>query len=94
MRCQQCHASIKDGDLFCSRCGAKIQRVCSKCGGEIADGDLFCRKCGSPLSSCQSHSDEVLIDVAKSVAHRLNNALSIVLTNSQLSMKQVAQLTG
>lgn len=42
---------------------------------------------------CSQHiPEETLIDVAKAVAHLLNNTLSIVLTNSQLALHRTAGL--
>lgn len=67
--------------------------MCGQCGSVVADGDLFCRRCGASLKHLGSpgtRTEGTLISVAQAVAHRLNNALSIVLTNSQLVMHQVA----
>lgn len=61
---------------------------CQECYAPIDYGDSFCRKCGASLEAFPAS----LINVAKALAHRLNNALSIVLTNSQLAMGQVADL--
>jgi CheY-like chemotaxis protein len=55
---------------------------CQECYAPIDYGDSFCRKCGASLEALPAS----LINVAKALAHRLNNALSIVLTNSQLAM--------
>jgi CheY-like chemotaxis protein len=55
---------------------------CQECYAPIDYGDSFCRKCGASLEAFPAS----LINVAKALAHRLNNALSIVLTNSQLAM--------
>jgi CheY-like chemotaxis protein len=61
---------------------------CQECYAPIDYGDSFCRKCGASLEALPAS----LINVAKALAHRLNNALSIVLTNSQLAMGQIADL--
>jgi len=61
---------------------------CQECYAPIEYGDSFCRKCGASLEPFPAS----LISVAKALAHRLNNALSIVLTNSQLAMGRIADL--
>ena len=91
-KCEKCRADVNDSALFCPRCGAKVQRMCDECGSAVADGDLFCHKCGASLSHFHSVPKETLLNVAKAVAHRMNNALSIVLTNSQIVMSQIAEL--
>jgi len=53
---------------------------------------LFCPKCGVSLERSQFVSDGDLINVAEIVAHRINNALSIILTNSQVAERQMADL--
>jgi len=78
--------------LFCPKCGTKTQRICGQCGSKIDDGDLFCPKCGVSLERSQFVSDGDLINVAEIVAHRINNALSIILTNSQVAERQMADL--
>jgi len=91
-KCEKCRADVNDSALFCPRCGTKIQRMCDECGSVVADVDLFCYKCGASLSNFQSVPKETFLNVAKAVAHRMNNALSIVLTNSQIAMRQIAEL--
>ena len=96
-RCGECNAVMDDDALFCSKCGAKAQMACYQCGSAIADSDLFCRRCGTSLNSFQAIPEEALVNVAKSVAHRINNALSIILANSQLATRGTAnpsQMTG
>jgi uncharacterized membrane protein YvbJ len=56
--CPSCGAEIKDGALFCTGCGAKLEpspppaavpsvKVCTNCGSQLADGVLFCSTCGT-----------------------------------------------
>ncbi len=51
--CKKCNALIDEGDTFCRRCGAKVERIphCPSCGAEAAGDDVFCRKCGNQLRS-------------------------------------------
>ncbi len=63
---------------------------CQECYAPIDYGDSFCRKCGASLETLPAS----LINVSKALAHRLNNALSIVLTNSQLALGRIADLPG
>ena len=64
---------------------------CQKCGTLVEASDKFCSECGALLKQSQPIQEETLIKVANAVAHRLNNALSIILTNSQIA---AAQITG
>ena len=94
MKCQKCGTLMETGDTFCPKCGAAVQRVCSRCNSDVDVSDLFCRKCGAFLKQSQPIQEETLTNVAKAVAHRLNNALSIILTNSQIVAAQIAGRLG
>lgn len=87
-RCRNCSTLVNDGDYFCPKCGTGIQIVCEQCGATGESSDLICRKCGAPLT------EPDLISAARAFAHRLNNILSIALTNSQLSLDEAANLPG
>lgn len=91
-KCQKCQATVNADALFCPKCGTKLQKTCQKCGSKAADGDSFCHKCGVSLERSKSVPDRDLINVAAVVAHRINNALSIILTNSQVAERQIADL--
>lgn len=59
--CPNCGTELKDGALFCTACGTKIeapiaeekevpqttQKVCTNCGAALSDGSLFCSGCGT-----------------------------------------------
>lgn len=48
--CNNCGATLGDGQEFCPKCGtpknAPKKNVCGKCGAELQDGQEFCPKCG------------------------------------------------
>ena len=92
-KCHECHAAIYLDALFCPRCGAKVQRLCHQCGVIVGDSHLFCHKCGASLNHFQPIPMEALLKAAEAVAHRINNALSIVLTNSQLATRRITDLS-
>ena len=94
MKCQKCKTLMEDGDVFCPKCGAEVQKVCSRCKSGVDAGDLFCRKCGAFLKNPQPIQESTLVNVAQAVAHRLNNALSVILTNSQIAAAQAASVFG
>ena len=91
--CGKCHTAIHQDALFCPRCGARVLRLCHQCGIIVGDSDLFCHKCGTSLDHLQPIPVESLLKAAKAVAHRINNALSIVLTNSQLATRRITDLS-
>ncbi len=91
-KCGECHATIYNNASFCPKCGTKVQRTCDQCGSIVADSDLFCHRCGLSLGHSQSVPEGALTSVAKAVAHRINNALSIVLTNSQIAARRIVDL--
>lgn len=93
MRCRLCQSLLSEGDLFCPSCGARVQLICNRCGSNVKDEDLFCRKCGASLKDTKSFLDDPTINVAKAVAHRINNMLSAALTNSQLAKNQTRSIS-
>lgn len=49
-KCRNCGSSIKADDVFCSKCGTKVQSsvdTCSNCGFSFEDDAAFCPKCGT-----------------------------------------------
>lgn len=55
--CPRCQCQIIEGQIFCSRCGSRIESpvvaipVCANCGATVDRGGAFCWKCGVPLST-------------------------------------------
>lgn len=49
MHCAMCKAETKQGDRFCSACGAQLALICSTCGLAARPGDRFCAGCGTGL---------------------------------------------
>lgn len=57
--CARCGTSIADDELFCSKCGQKLNLpsqtvevradICSICGATLENGDLFCSACGKAV---------------------------------------------
>jgi hypothetical protein len=43
MNCPKCGNEMKDGDVFCGKCGFNVE--------EKSEKDCFCRYCGSKMSS-------------------------------------------
>jgi class 3 adenylate cyclase len=56
MKCSKCGHEATAGDIFCSRCGTKLETVCPKCGNKCREGDLFCSKCGTKLDVGATHA--------------------------------------
>ena len=57
--CPECGTELKEGDMFCSSCGATVEhiekaevgkRFCPKCGAELVEGVEFCSSCGARIS--------------------------------------------
>jgi hypothetical protein len=51
LRCKECGSPLEEGDLFCARCGAKVEKEarCPHCGAVLKEGDRFCRYCGAKV---------------------------------------------
>lgn len=56
MKCKKCGYQNEDGNLFCEKCGQKLNKssnekikICTKCGNENKSDHMFCTECGSPL---------------------------------------------
>ena len=49
--CPNCGENVKTNDIFCRKCGAKIERElsCPNCGESINTNDIFCGKCGEKI---------------------------------------------
>jgi len=48
--CKSCGAELRPEDVFCRKCGVKVEMlVCPSCGTIPREGDTFCRKCGVAL---------------------------------------------
>lgn len=55
--CLTCGVRPEADAIYCSNCGAFLERACPECGAEIAEaGAGFCAKCGIPLSQQASVS--------------------------------------
>ena len=50
--CPSCGHPVKDGALFCEKCGTKIPVIakCLNCGAELSEDAVFCSKCGTRRS--------------------------------------------
>ncbi|MGI8700767.1 MAG: zinc ribbon domain-containing protein [Nocardioidaceae bacterium] len=48
--CPSCRATNSAGAVFCSSCGAALNRVCPSCHRESDAQARFCPGCGAPLS--------------------------------------------
>lgn len=52
-KCPECMAELKEGDLFCGRCGREFQKVemphCPNCGVEVSPNAEVCSRCGCLL---------------------------------------------
>lgn len=49
--CLTCGVRPEADAIYCSNCGAFLDRACPECGAEIIEaGAAFCAKCGVPLS--------------------------------------------
>jgi cbb3-type cytochrome oxidase subunit 3 len=50
LACRSCGASLSLDDMFCRKCGVKVElAMCPSCGTKPVAGDAFCRKCGVAL---------------------------------------------
>ena len=52
-KCEKCSTELNPDDIFCPRCGARIERDirCPRCANKVKVDDAYCRKCGLPLRS-------------------------------------------
>jgi eukaryotic-like serine/threonine-protein kinase len=51
MLCSSCNHDNREGQRFCTKCGATLTLVCSSCGAGAEPNESFCGACGKPLSA-------------------------------------------
>lgn len=50
--CDTCGVRPEADAIYCSNCGAFLDRACPECGAEITEaGAAFCTRCGVPLTA-------------------------------------------
>lgn len=48
--CPSCGASLAADDMFCRKCGKRVEpAACASCGASLLPDDAFCPKCGAPV---------------------------------------------
>ena len=50
IKCQNCGAENRVGEVSCSRCNARFLYKCPRCQSGITGGDSSCQRCGQPLT--------------------------------------------
>jgi len=90
MKCTKCGHEASAGDVFCSRCGTKLETVCPECGNKTKEGDLFCSKCGTRLGESQSSTTEAGIPKLEDMHSQLQNLIPGALAEKYLSAEQQA----
>lgn len=48
--CPRCGAPLGSEDMFCGKCGLRIEYACPQCGAVLDASDAFCGKCGARLA--------------------------------------------
>jgi class 3 adenylate cyclase len=51
MLCSSCNHDNREGQRFCTKCGATLTLVCSSCGAGAEPNETFCGACGKPLAA-------------------------------------------
>jgi class 3 adenylate cyclase/ribosomal protein L40E len=62
MKCPNCQNDIREGAIFCGKCGAALSIVCPQCNSENPPDNNFCEKCGSAL---KEHQETPTIDYSE-----------------------------
>jgi hypothetical protein len=50
IKCPNCGAENRAGEVSCSHCNTRFQYKCPRCQSVITGGDLSCSRCGQPLN--------------------------------------------
>ncbi|HEX3622496.1 MAG TPA: adenylate/guanylate cyclase domain-containing protein [Acidimicrobiales bacterium] len=54
MTCDACGAQTRDGQKFCTNCGARLVLACPHCGAPADPGQRFCGQCGTALPGAEA----------------------------------------
>lgn len=47
--CAACGEPLASGDVFCGKCGARVESTCPACRAPLEPGDVFCGRCGMKI---------------------------------------------
>lgn len=64
MQCLNCNHNNKEGNRYCSNCGAELSVLCPECGFKIDRGNNFCGGCGTRLSRENNQGNKACKDIA------------------------------
>ena len=57
--CTSCGAENRDGQKFCTACGASLATACLACGSAYEPGQRFCGECGTALIAVETVAPDV-----------------------------------
>lgn len=85
-KCPHCGAELNDEDLFCDKCGYKLQenKICQECGAELKQDSSFCPKCGAKVFT--EYDQEKLINRYRNEIANFRRKKSLLIKDAFISL--------
>ena len=93
MTCPRCRSENEADATFCTRCGARLERVCLNCQTPNGSDARFCKRCGQALAAAESPRAEPPAPFASPQAYTPKHLAEKILTSKAALEGERKQVT-